>query len=109
YRGGGVAGEILRYGPRSLASFTVSLSIPSATPVTVDYTNAARTATSGTGFTPVSGTLTFAPGQTTQTVVVPTLNDALVEGTETFTLNLSNPAGATIPRGQATGTITDDD
>jgi hypothetical protein len=97
--------EVLRYGPRSQAAFTVSLSLPSATPVTVDY----GTATAGSDFTPVSGTLTFAPGQTAQTVVVPTLNDATAEGTEMFTLSLSNASGALITRGQGTGTITDDD
>ena len=105
----GSYGEILRYGPRSQAAFTVTLSIPSATPVTVNYAAASGSATAGADFTSVSGTLTFAPGQTTQTVIVPTLNDTSAEGTETFTLTLSNPSGATITRAQATGTITDED
>ena len=56
----GSYGEILRFGPRSLAAFTVSLSIPSATPVSVDYTTASGSATAGSDFTPTSGTLTFA-------------------------------------------------
>ena len=78
--------EILRYGPKSQAAFTVHLSIPSATTMTVNYATASGSATAGSDFTPVSGTLTFAPGQTTQTVLVPTLNDVIVEGTETFIL-----------------------
>lgn len=105
----GCSYKIDRFGPRSQAAFTVSLNIPSATPVTVYYTTASGSATAGSDFTPVSGTLTFAPGQTTKTIVVSTLNDSLVEGNETFTLNLSNPVGATVTRAQATGTITDDD
>jgi hypothetical protein len=100
--------EILRYGPRSQEAFTVSLSIPSATTVTVNYATAPGTA--GGRFTPVaSGTLTFAPGQMTQTVIVPTINDSAVQGTQAFFLNLTSSAGATITRGQATGTIIDDD
>jgi hypothetical protein len=101
--------SVTRFGPRSLASFTVNLSIPSATPVSIDYATASGSATDGVDYGSTHGTLTFAPGQTTATVVVPTVNDSLVEGTEAFTLNLSNPVGATITRGQATGTITDDD
>lgn len=98
-----------RFGSQLLTAFTVRLSIPSATPVTVSYATASGSAISGSDYTPVSGTLTFAPGQTSQTVLVPTLNDALVEGTETFALNLSNPVGATVTRSQGTGTILDDD
>jgi hypothetical protein len=105
---GGYA-EILRYGPRSQEAFTVRLSIPSAIPVTVDYATAPGSAAAGSDFTPVSGTLTFAPGQTTQTVVVPTLNDTAAEGSEAFSLNLSSAVGATLARGQGIGTIVDDD
>jgi hypothetical protein len=54
-------------------------------------------------------TLTFAPDQTSRTILVPTVNDALAEPTETFTVTLSNAAGATIAVAQGTGTIQDDD
>ena len=57
----------------------------------------------------VSGTLTFAPGETTRTILVRTVDDAAAEPTETFTVNLSNPVGATIADGQGVGTILDDD
>ena len=102
-------GFVDRFGPSSLAAFTVSLNAVSASPVTVDFTTASGSATSDSDFTATSGTLTFAPGQTTRTILIQTLNDAAAEGTETFTLTLSNPVGATITDGQATGTITDDE
>ena len=59
------------------------------------------TATAGTDYTATSGTLTFAAGETEQTVSVPVLDD---DG-ETVTLTLSNPAGAVLGDGSATGTI----
>ncbi|ODU00866.1 MAG: hypothetical protein ABS79_02645 [Planctomycetes bacterium SCN 63-9] len=91
------------------AVFTVSLSAPSTLPVTVSYTTVAGTAGAGTDFTAVSGTLTFAPGVTTQTISVPILGDTLVEGNESFTVRLSNPTNAVLGTAQGTGTITDDD
>ena len=57
-----------------------------------------------------SGTLTFTPGQTTKQIVVPVNGDTAVEPNETFTVELSNPANATISgTGIGTGTITNDD
>ncbi|WP_048860126.1 cellulose binding domain-containing protein, partial [Acidisphaera rubrifaciens] len=86
------------------AVFTVSLSAASTQPVTVAYATADGTAHAGTDYTAESGTLTFAPGTTTQQVSVPTQPGAA--GTETFTLALSNPSGATIATGTGTGTGT---
>ena len=54
-------------------------------------------------------TLTFAPGETTQTITVPVNGDVLDEADETFFVNLSSPVNATIADGQGVGTITDDD
>ncbi len=101
--------EILRYSSPFPAVFTVSLSNPSVTPVTVDYTTTAGTAGAGGDFTAVFGTLTFAPGETTKLVRVPILNDDSAESTETFTVNLSNATGATIADGEGEATIIDDD
>ena len=91
------------------AAFTVTLSSASTTPVTVAYSTANGTATAGSDYTATSGTLTFAPGVTSQTVNVSVLGDTASESSETFTVALSNPSGATIVRGTATGTITNDD
>ena len=49
------------------------------------------------------------PGQTTLTLAVPILNDALDEVDETFFVNLSNPRNAEISDAQGMGTIGDDD
>jgi VCBS repeat-containing protein len=57
-----------------------------------------------------SGTITFAPGETSRVISIATLADAVAEGAEPFTLTLSNPsAGATIATTSATGTIQEDD
>ncbi len=74
-----------------------------------DYTGSTAT-TADTGTTPL--TLTIAPGQTTGTLTVPITNDALVEGSETFTVTVSTAvSGWSLVSGQglATVTITDDD
>jgi hypothetical protein len=85
--------------------FTVSLSSPSSVPVTADFTTTPGTAAANTDFYPVSGTVTFAPGQTSQTVAVPVVGDPSYDAPETFTFNLSNPNGAPLGRAQGTATI----
>ena len=91
------------------ATFTVTLSAASASTVTVNFATANGTAVSGSDYSAASGTLTFAPGSTRQTVTVPVIGDTLVEPNETFLVNLSNGVNATIADGQAVGTITNDD
>ena len=56
-----------------------------------------------------TGTLTFAPGETSKTVIVLVNGDLLNESNETYFLNLSSPSNATIADGQGIGTIVDDD
>jgi hypothetical protein len=89
-------------------SFTVTLSAPSTQRVSVSYSTAEGTATLG-DFGRVSGTIYFEPGETTKTIFVGADGDPFDEFDETFTLNLSNPIGATIVRGQGTCTILDSD
>jgi streptogramin lyase len=89
--------------------FTVTLSAPSASTVTVAYATADGTATAGSDYNATSGTLTFNPGVTTQTITVNVIGDTIVEPDETFTVNLSSPVGATIAVGTGTGTIVNDD
>ena len=90
-------------------AFTVSLSAAAKSPVTVTYKTTNGTATAGSDYTAQSGTLTFAAGETSKIVHVSVLGDTAVEANETLALALSSPNGATIARGTATGTITNDD
>jgi sugar lactone lactonase YvrE len=56
------------------------------------------------------GTLQFGFGETTTTFTIPIVDDALVEGDETFAMNLSGPTGALLgAQNAATITIVDDD
>ena len=56
-----------------------------------------------------TGTLTFAAGVTSQTIVVPIVDDSLVEGDELFQVQLSNPVGATIADAWGDATIIDNE
>jgi chitinase len=85
----------------------VTLSQASTTPVTVLYGTANGTATAGSDYSAVSGTLTFAAGQTSKTISVPILGETIAKPDETFAVTLSGATGATIARGSATGTIHD--
>jgi len=87
--------------------FVVTLSAASATAVTVGYSTADGTALAGTDYQSTSGSLTFAPGQTSQTISVPVIGGVVGTTSKTFSLSLSNPSGATVTRTQATGTIVD--
>lgn len=92
-----------------MATFQVSLSKAATAPVTVAIATQDGTATAGSDYDGVSDTLTFAPGETAKTLSVAILGDATVEPDEAFKVTLSNPQGATIAKGEATGTITNDD
>src|SRR5262249_54430741 len=59
----------------------------------------------GVDYIAKSGTLTFAPGVTTQTISVTIKSDTLTELDETFFINLSNPVGAGIQDPTAVGVI----
>ena len=74
------------------AIVAVALDQSPALTVTVQYSTTGDPA----DYTPISGTLTFAPGQTNTTLNIPIQDDALVEATESFTVTLSNPANATL-------------
>jgi large repetitive protein len=90
-------------------TFTVTLSGPSSSTVTVGYATADGTATAGSDYAATSGTLTFSPGQTSKTVTVQVAGDTVHEATETFTLDLSGATGAAIADSQGLGTIANDD
>jgi len=76
--------------------------------VTVDYATADGSATGGSDYTGVSGTLTFADGEFVKSFDVPLLADDDAEGRETVTLTLTNARGGAVV-GRATSTLTIDD
>jgi hypothetical protein len=90
--------------------FTVRLSAPSGKTVTVDFATADGTATAvDADYVGTGGTLTFAPGITTQTVNVAVIGDNRAEPDETFSVLLSNPTNVTLTNDRGTGTIRNDD
>jgi hypothetical protein len=91
------------------ALFTVSLSAASAGPVTVDYSTADGSAKAPGDYTATTGTLTFAAGELSKQVAVAVVGDTLDELHETYSLDLSNPVGATLGDARGAGTILDND
>ncbi|WP_013334240.1 Calx-beta domain-containing protein [Gloeothece verrucosa] len=90
------------------AIFTVSLSSPSTSLVTVDYNMADGTALAGLDYVAKPGTLTFNPGVSSQTITAYVYGDKLTEENETFFINLTNPTNATISDSQGIGIINND-
>ncbi|MDA8018318.1 MAG: hypothetical protein MPN21_12800 [Thermoanaerobaculia bacterium] len=89
--------------------FTVTLSAPFGSTVSVDYATADGTATAG-DYTSVPTTqLDFLAGETMRTVSVAVTGDLLDEPDETFFVNLSNPTNGNITDNQGVGLIQDDD
>src|SRR5439155_18284326 len=78
-------------------ALAVSLSAASGKTVTVAYAVTGGTATGGgVDYTLASGTLTFAPGVTTQNINITVVNDATDEDDETIQVTLSSPSNATL-------------
>lgn len=78
----------------SAALITVTLASTSQQTITVDFATGNGTAQVGSDYTPVSGTLTFAPGSSTASLVVPIINDTVIEPDETVVLTLHTPSNA---------------
>lgn len=89
-------------------TFTVTRSGSTSGEVTVDYSLASGTATLGTDFTAVTGTLSFADGVSSATISVPITQDAIFERSENFTVTLANPSTGSITDDTGVGTILDD-
>ena len=92
------------------AVFTISLSSANAVPAEIRFTTANGSATAPADYGTVITTRTFAPGETSKTVVVKVNGDTTDEIDETFFANLAVVSGGvTLADGQGIGTITDDD
>ena len=91
------------------ATFTVSLSNPSSQAITVDYSTADGTAAGGSDFVAATGQVSFAPGQTEQTITLLVNGDTGHEEDETFSVTLVSPTNAILSQGSAVSTIVNDD
>jgi Calx-beta domain/FG-GAP-like repeat len=95
--------------PESVGNITVTVNRTSgsAGAVSISYSTASGTATSGADFIPVSGTLTWANGEAgAKSFTVPILNDAIIESDEKFTVTLSAPSGGATLGAPSTHTVT---
>jgi probable HAF family extracellular repeat protein len=93
----------------TLLTFTVTLSAPAASPVTVTYATSDGTARAGEDYEAQSGVLTFAPGETSKTITVKVKGDKKGEADESFFVNLGTIVGALLEDGQGFGVILNDD
>jgi hypothetical protein len=97
------------------AVFTVTLANGPDQPVTVQYATAdggataAGGATAGSDYQAASGTLTFAPGETSKTITVLVNGDRLVEPTEGFAVILTDSTNANIVDAYGQCIILDDE
>lgn len=91
--------------------FTIVLDAPSDLTVSVDVSTSdgSATLTDSDYSSIVLQTVTFQPGQTSQTVTVDLIGDNTFENDETFFVNLSNAINGAIEDNQAQGGISDDD
>ncbi len=92
--------------------FTVRLSAASTTTITVDWTTANGTALATAeafDYVAASGTLTFAPGQTSKIITILVNGDTKAEPDETYKMILSKPTYAVLADARAVGTIRNDD
>ena len=79
--------------------------------MTVDWATADKTATTGDGdYVAKTGTLTFAPGETTKTITIEVKGDSKREANETFYLDLfGNSSNSLFSKNRGLGTILNDD
>ena len=85
--------------------FRVTLDAPAQSAVSVRYRTADGSARAVEDYAPAHGAVRFAPGETAKTVAVAVVKDTHDEGSETMTLTLYRPSGASVGDGAATGTI----
>lgn len=97
-------------GQRTFFVFTVTLSTAYDQSVTISFRTGNGTAKKGEDYVARSGTLTFAPGETTKTITIEVKGDTKREGNETFYLDLTDPRGTlTFTKSRGIGAILNDD
>ena len=88
-----VADARVEEGAGAVLAFTVTLSRAATSTLSVDYATSDGSAQAGADYTAASGTLTFEAGDSSGTIEVGVLDDALDEGEETLTLRSVEPVG----------------
>ena len=96
-------------GGMTMAPVRVELSKPDRNPITVRWVAEPGSATQGTDFASIRGTLTIAAGETEAMIDTSVVADAMDEPTEVFRVPSSKPAGTKIVDRSGTVTIHDDD
>ena len=106
-----IADANLTEGNTSYSNMNFIVTISKAADASVNYATSNGTATAGSDYDAVGGTLIFRATDTnlSKTILVPIEGDSLVENNETFTVTLFNEVNATLARATATGTIINDD
>lgn len=90
-------------------TFTVVLSNAYDLPVTVSYTTTEGSALAGSDYVATTGSVSFDPGETSQSIVVQVMGDTLQENDEYLGVDLTAATNATFLTGTAIGYILDDD
>ncbi|MGH3372409.1 MAG: Calx-beta domain-containing protein, partial [Nocardioidaceae bacterium] len=93
-------------GGAAVATITVVRTGGLASGVTIDFATSDGTATAGQTYAATAGTLAFGAGETRRTFTVPLPGDAVVEGSRTVNLTLSNPTGGATLGTPATAVLT---
>ena len=104
-----IADAEVEEGANAVLVFAVALSRAASNQMTVDYATSDGTATAGADYTSASGTLTINAGSSSATIEVAVIDDEHNEGSEAFTLTLSNASSGDLTNASATGTITNHD
>jgi hypothetical protein len=81
-------------GAATTISVPITLSAPSGRTVTAPWQTEDQTAKAGSDYTATSGTVTFAPGETTKYVTVTILNDSVREPDELFLIRFTGVTNA---------------
>lgn len=82
---------------------TISLCLPSPDSVTVEYSTEDGTAIAGTDYVTSTGTVTFDPGITAQSIAIPIIGNRFAQGNTYFSVRLTSLDGA--PLGQQLASV----
>ena len=91
------------------AAVVVSLSQSPRRTVTVNYATQNGSAVAGADYAAAGGKLTFAPGESSKTILIPVIGDRIAELDEYFIVNLQGATKAGIADGQGIVTIADNE